>query len=188
MGHNSFPLGRNCQRTWLWHELGRKGGGHLFEGKQHLGETLQSVIQQTIPPWDFQRSGHYSKDEFSPWLWEAQEALAPVILYFLLSLFMKWMIVFKVWQPCWQKNVSCFYMWSELKPPGVYPNKREICGSLCNLLSLSVHVIPGNFQDGAQTSSVLVVPIPAFALCNVLLFILIYSTFKSRLTFSEHFV
>lgn len=104
------------------------------------------------------------------------------------SLYILWSewLFLKFGIPVGKKNVSCFYMWSEIKPPGMYPNKRKICGSPCNLLYSSVHIIPENFQDGARTSTVFVVPIPASALCNTLLFILIYSIFKSRLSFFEH--
>lgn len=80
------PLGRNCQRTRLW--IGEREKDRTPLKENSIWEaTWQSIIQQAILPRDFQKLGHFSKGELSPWFWKAQEALAPVILGFLLSIF-----------------------------------------------------------------------------------------------------
>lgn len=88
-----FPCQRECgtelvfsTRKELSENSGREGEGP-FKESSIWEETLQSIIQQTILPRDFQKFGHFRKDEFSSWFCKAQEALAPVILYFLLSIF-----------------------------------------------------------------------------------------------------
>lgn len=84
----SFQLGMNCQRTWLWNK--ERGKRTPFKESRIWDETLQSIIQQTIFPRDFQKLGCFNKDEFNPRFSETQEALAPVMSFSFFPVYILW--------------------------------------------------------------------------------------------------